>query len=70
MNSLVYIVSQANHSSRFCEKCTLSKLSLSVVIKNQDILKACIKRALLNLLSGYHFKAQAYNIRTRDRCSH
>ena len=40
MNSLVYIVSQANHSSRFCEKCTLSKLSLSVVIKNQDILKA------------------------------
>ena len=29
-----------------------------------------IKRALLNLLSGYHIKAQAYNIRTRDRCSH
>ena len=39
MNSLVYFVSQADHSSRFCKKRTLSKLSLSVVIKNQDLLK-------------------------------
>lgn len=39
MNTLVHIVSQADHSSRFCKKRTLLKLSLSVVIKNQDILK-------------------------------
>lgn len=39
MKTLVYIVSQADHSSRFCKKRTLSKLLLFVVIKNQDILK-------------------------------
>ena len=32
-DTLVYFVSQADHSSRFCKKFTLSKLSLSVVIK-------------------------------------
>ena len=31
-NTLVYIVSQADHSNKYCKKYRLSKLSLSVVI--------------------------------------